>query len=244
MIPATELAALGYPVFPCLESKAPACPGGFKSAKSDPAGIAELWRRYPGPLVGIPTGEASGLAVLDLDAKHPEARKWWQGNQARLPLTRTLRTRSGGLHLYFRHSPGLLCSVSKIAVGVDVRANGGYVIGWHLAGLPVLCDGPLADWPEWFVPPERQRLQRVPEPSNVPVDKRAGALLRVILAAKEGERNSCLFWAACRMAELVQAKQVSASNGRALLIRAGMDSGLTAIEAERTVKSAFAALGF
>jgi hypothetical protein len=35
-------------------------------------------------LVGVATGAASGIDVLDLDRKHPEARAWWTANRSRL----------------------------------------------------------------------------------------------------------------------------------------------------------------
>jgi hypothetical protein len=149
---ARSLATKGVPVFPCLETKAPACPQGFKSASTDTDQVYELWRLYPGTLIGTPTGVA--FDVLDIDAKHPEVRDWWAENRAWLPETRTHRTRSGGLHLLFQADPDRRCSVGKIAKGVDVRACGGYVIWWPAAGLQVLCDAPLAQWPGWLAPPK------------------------------------------------------------------------------------------
>jgi len=147
---AHALAAEGVPVFPCLETKVPACPHGFKSASTDPDQIDHLWLLYPGTLIGTPTGVA--FDVLDVDAKHPEARDWWA--ESRLPATRMHRTRSGGLHLLFRPDPDRRCSAGKIARGIDVRASGGYIIWWPAAGLPVLCDAPLAPWQGWLAPPK------------------------------------------------------------------------------------------
>ncbi len=58
----------GYKVFPCrVHDKRPTCPHGFRQASNDPAEIARLWRRYPGGLIGIATGQASGIDVLDID---------------------------------------------------------------------------------------------------------------------------------------------------------------------------------
>jgi hypothetical protein len=89
----------------------------------------------------MPTGEPSGIAVLDIDVK---GLAWFDARH--LPLTRMHQTRSGGLHLLFRHAEGLRNSASAIAPGIDVRASGGMVIYWPREGLPV-CDAPLADWP-------------------------------------------------------------------------------------------------
>jgi hypothetical protein len=135
------------PVFPCLANKKPATPHGFKDATADPPAIEGLWRSHWGPLVGLPTGERSGLDVLDIDL---DGLSWFGRNSGRLTPTRMHETRSGGRHLFFRHRPGLRCSTSKIDVGIDVRADGGYVIWWPAAGGRVLCDVPPAEWPRWL----------------------------------------------------------------------------------------------
>jgi hypothetical protein len=93
-------------------------------------------------LVGMPTGEPSGIAVLDVDDL--EGLAWFDAQH--LPLTRLHQTRSGGLHLLFRHPPGLRNSASVIAPDVDVRADGGLIVWWPRQGLEV-CDAPLAEWP-------------------------------------------------------------------------------------------------
>jgi hypothetical protein len=43
------------------------------------------------------------------------------------------------------------CSTSRVASGVDVKADGGYVIDWSREGLPVANAGLLAEWPEWLL---------------------------------------------------------------------------------------------
>jgi Bifunctional DNA primase/polymerase, N-terminal len=84
---ALELAARGYPVFPCSDpSKKPTTPNGFKNASTDPEEIRRLWRDHPGGLIGLPTGNAIGLDVLDLDfGRHQEAQDWWRENRHRFP---------------------------------------------------------------------------------------------------------------------------------------------------------------
>jgi excisionase family DNA binding protein len=144
--------ALGLPCFPALPDKRPATPHGHHDATADPAALPELWRRHPGALVGVPTGEPSGLDALDIDApRHPEAADWLAAHHDRLPPTRTHRTRSGGLHLLFQHEAGLRSTASRIAPGIDTRAIGGSIIWWPAARLPVLCDVPPARWPEWLL---------------------------------------------------------------------------------------------
>ncbi len=157
----SKSAALGghpLPVFPVRDDKRPACPGGFHAANADPKLIDELWRRWPAPLTGVPTGEITGFDVLDID---PAGLDWWQRHRDRLPPTRMHRTRRGGLHLLFGHTLGLRCSAGALASGVDVRADGGFVVWWPAAGFEV-DDRPLADWPEWVL----AELQRGRRPST------------------------------------------------------------------------------
>ena len=235
----------GWLVLPVRADKAPACPGGFKSASKDPDAIAELWRRWPAPLIGIATGEASGVAVLDLDAKHPEAVRWWRANEKRLPETRAFRTRSGGLHCYFRHSPGLRCSTGRPVPGLDVRADGGYAVCWYAAGLECLDHAAPAPWPAWLANEIWQ--PRPPAPAPVAVtrrprgsaDRALAGVLRVVETAAEGERNSRLHWSTRRLAE----RGVPEGEALALLVPAAIAAGLPAVEARRTVASAMRSAG-
>jgi len=120
---ALELARAGLAVFPCAHNKIPTTPHGFRDASADGETVQALWRRHGGSLVGVRTGAASNLAVLDVDAKHASAKQWWADNRQRLPPTRTHRTPGGGLHLIFAHAEGLRCSTSKLARGIDVKAE-------------------------------------------------------------------------------------------------------------------------
>jgi hypothetical protein len=237
---ALDLAAGGLPVFPCNLSKRPTCPTGFKAAIEDPVSVRELWRLYPGPLVGVPTGSQSGVDVLDLDSKHEPARSWWERNRYRLPSTTTVRTRSGGLHLYFAHAVGLRCSTAKLDLGVDVRADGGYVIHWPSARWPVLCDVAQSQWPDWLL----NRLMtmsaprgHVPQAVGILDDRRLSGLVRAVARALEGERNDTLFWAACRLGDAVRAGDVAEDFGADVLERAAARCGLQQAEARRTIAS-------
>jgi Bifunctional DNA primase/polymerase, N-terminal len=157
----------GWHCFPCLANKVPACPRGFHAATNDPATLMDLWRRHPGPLVGVATGPRSGVVCLDIDcgegkANAASARAWLEDNEYRLPRTWRHETQSGGIHVLFKHTPGFRCSTSLIAFGVDTkgeaRANkdgaavdGGYFIFWPAAGTRVLVCASLAPAPQWLI---------------------------------------------------------------------------------------------
>lgn len=146
---ALALADRGIPSFPCLASKAPACEGGFQAATTDKPTLRALFASGA-PLIGVPTGAASGMDVLDLDPRHGSD-AWWTENEKRIPFTLTHTTRSGGKHMVFKHQPGLRCSASRIAPGCDVRADGGYVVWWPAAGCPEWLDDDPQPWPVWLL---------------------------------------------------------------------------------------------
>jgi len=205
--------ATRLPCLPCSAQKTPAIPGpgGHKHATSDPAALRALWQRYPGPLVGVRTGEASGLSVFDIDrAKHPEAEIWLSAHRNRLPTTRIHQTRSGGLHFIFRHVPGVRNSQGRLATGVDTRGEGGYAIWWPAADCLVLCDAPPAPWPQWLLeviwPPLPRTARGTPAllSSDTQVLER---LARRVIHTPEGQRNSMLFWAACRVGKAIRLRR-------------------------------------
>jgi hypothetical protein len=259
---ALDLASHGYSSFPCWANKRPATPRGFKDATAHPEQLRALWSLHPGDLIGVSTGFFSGVDVLDIDAKHIEASQWWGTHRDRIPATRVHRTRSGGLHLLFRHAPGVRCSVGRIALGIDVRGDGGYAIWWPTAGLPVLQDAPLAAWPAWLLaqlsPPTRPASARTilsdpaqlsPPPAfariTLPDDYELTRWVRLVAGACEGERNKIAFWAACRVSEMATSGRLSCSGTTAVAViaEAAVRAGLPRTEADRTARSGLEAGG-
>jgi hypothetical protein len=149
-----------YPVFPCRQkeeivngetrkSKSPLISGGFKSAKDKSTVVSRWWGQWPDALVGVPTGRRTGLVVVDID---PEGLAWYEAHRAKLPKTQIHRTHRG-LHLLF-HDPltdQVGSSTSKVAPGIDVRGDGGYIIWWPAHGCPVENEGILAEVPDWLL---------------------------------------------------------------------------------------------
>ncbi len=147
--------ALGAPVFPLQADKRP-MPGsrGFKDATTDPERIRAMFAHPLAALIGLPTGPVSGVVVVDVDVKGgAPGREWLDENWPRLPDTRLVYTPSGGMHLYFAQPEGVrvVNSQGRVAPGVDVRGDGGYVC---LGGdyMPADDTTPPAEVPEWLLP--------------------------------------------------------------------------------------------
>jgi hypothetical protein len=135
---ALQLASKRKHIFPCRPgAKEPLTRRGFKDATTDPDSIRRWWNDNPDANLAIATGADSGLVVLDVDmdidkGKDGEATlAALEREHGRLPGTLTVRTPRGGRHFYFKHPGGDLrvqCSTDKLGSGLDVRADGGYVI--------------------------------------------------------------------------------------------------------------------
>jgi len=103
---AERLTCRGIPVFPCAPGeKRPLTVHGFQDASADREAVDRWWRRWPDANIGIPTGAASGVDVVDVDIHSPGTgfpaferarRSGFVAGWAWL-----VRTPSGGVHAYF-----------------------------------------------------------------------------------------------------------------------------------------------
>ena len=74
---------LKLPVFPCVEtpdekgkvSKRPYIKGGFKSASRDFEQIRRWWAQHPNAMIGVPTGQETGIFVIDIDQSEEKMAK-------------------------------------------------------------------------------------------------------------------------------------------------------------------------
>lgn len=106
---------------------------GVLGASANPETIQVWFNAWPQANVGIATGPASGLWVLDLDVKPGkngiESMKAWEAQNKPIPTTAAVRTGSGGLHLYFKYpQTKVIGNRTNILPGVDCRGEGGYVV--------------------------------------------------------------------------------------------------------------------
>ncbi len=232
----------GFELFPAeINGKRPAVPRGFKSATAD---LRTLWNWLAGDgfacNLATPTG-APGNDVLDVDQRGEAG----SGFPALNRLKRAgllsgayllVGTPGDGLHLHFAGTGQR--SGRLTAEHLDFKAAGGYVLlpPSRVDGRPyVLRDrrpatGAVLDWEackQLLKPPGPERVWVGPRrPGNV-------AHLPAWLAQQaDGNRNSGLYWAACRAAE--------AGNEAVLgeLADAAVQAGLDRGEALRTIASA------
>lgn len=173
---ALRYAEFGYPVFPCRRgSKKPITEHGFKDASTDPARIEAWWREHPTANIGI---AAEGLLVVDIDG----ADSPWPGDPDRsadlASAGAVAQTPRGGRHYLFRRPAGVnwTCSAGRIARGVDVRTDGGYIVAapserWQGAyqWLPGL---ELEDRPEQLPEPPAWLADEL-DRASAPADDRA-----------------------------------------------------------------------
>jgi predicted P-loop ATPase len=212
---ALNLALIAIPVFACRPDKRPVTKNGFLDATTDPAAIRTMFAIPAAQLIGVPTGVASGFDVLDFDYRHG-AEAWETANQHRLPETRVHETMSGGRHLLFKHDPQVRNSAGRIAPGIDVRGEGGYVIMPPSPGYRIISDADVAEWPEWLLTPglvlpkpaaERPISSGVFSPvSDERFEKWIVSILRNVAAAREGEKH----WILLKSATILGGMQAEA----------------------------------
>lgn len=121
---AQQLGRRGFRVHP-LKAKDQPYTRYSQTATSDPDAIARLFAPFPHALIAIATG--GGLVVVDDDRGMPEP-------DYSMPETLVARTANRGWHYYFQCSTPVRNSAGKIAEGVDVRGEGGYVVAPPSAG--------------------------------------------------------------------------------------------------------------
>ena len=251
---ARNLASADVPVFPCLpEGKRPLTHRGFLDASSDAAQITAWWSHTPNANIGIPTGAASGVVVVDVDVHGPTDGRlaWKRAAEAGLVSGAgvLVRTPTGGTHAYFAVTPGTeQRSWQAAAAGVDFRGDGGYIIAppsqrmidgsterYRIADIAAHSVGTVdAARLRDFLDP-RPVVPRRAKGTSVVVD---GKRLAAWVAGRgEGERNRGLFWAACRLAE----NGVSPAEALDALGAAAQSAGLGDREITTTVRSAYRA---
>ncbi|MEV5779897.1 bifunctional DNA primase/polymerase [Streptomyces sp. NPDC052287] len=273
---ALDAASRDWRVFPLIPGdKRPAVSDWETRATTDPDRITQAWTAGAFN-VGIATGP-SGLIVIDLDKpKHPgdtPPAAWAQhgvtdgadvlavlctGHSQPFPGdTYTVRTWSGGTHLYFLAPEGepLRNTAGDSARGlgwkVDTRARGGLVVGAGstVAGHPykVTHPRPVAPLPGWLA----DLLRPAPLPPQTPITValtghgRRTAFLRSaingeverVTGSGPHEHNNALYVAAVALGQLVSGGELGEADVTGWLLTAALQVGQGEREARRTIAS-------
>lgn len=208
---ARDYAQRGLAVFPVKKNKHPYTMHGVKDATTDLTVIREWWKRWPDANIGIATGTVSGgLIVIDQDIDDGTGvngvisfQKWCREKNVKEPDSWLAITGRGGYHLYLKsaHASEFKNSVALLE-GVDIRADGGYVI----APPSVHQNGRAYTWE---YPPDEYQLETVPEEierqllakRNSGRDGSGEPAAEYVVPAiiKNGERNEALFKLTCSL---------------------------------------------
>jgi putative DNA primase/helicase len=176
---ALQYARLGWKVFPlhtvyegictckqpgCTsEGKHPVNKGWQDDATTDEARITKIWTSNPYYNIGIATGRASGIFVLDFDKKDGglDTLEQLQDEHGTFTTLEVI-TGSGGKHFYFKMPPEVdFGNRVKMLPGTDIRSNGGLVAAppsmhksghryeWETSSYP--WENEIEEAPEWLI---------------------------------------------------------------------------------------------
>ena len=222
----------------------------MQSATTDAETIKSWWAAAPRANVGLRCGPESGVIVVDIDPRNGgEATILAHRVQGRtFPHCPKVKTANGGLHLYFRWQDGIPNSGKKIGAGVDLKAQGGYVVA------PPSIVGPSSSGPggpyTWLVTPAQVPPPRLPiwlttlvKPAlRAPLDfsqpAKSGAIGAWLRGQRNGNRNNALYWASHKMREEIERGHRQRGGAVGELLSAAMAIDLPLKEAQATIESA------
>jgi len=184
--------------------KHPRTMNGLKDATDDPEQIKRWWGMWKDANIGVATGKVSNLLAIDVDPRHDGwegLRAWFERASAVFPPTLEAITGSDGSHYCFQMPDvDIRNSQSKLGQGVDVRANGGYIVAspsLHASGKRyqwATTEATLDHLPypflKDFITPERRHYS---ESTSEASPAWTGGTI------PDGERNGTLWRHACAM---------------------------------------------
>jgi hypothetical protein len=227
----------------------------WQQVAPDAAQLIRLWRRRPRANIALITGAVSGVVVLDIDPRHggDDSLAKLERQFGDVPWLAVVETPSRGWHVYLQHPGGKVSlSAGKLGPGLDVRGDRGVAMlppsrrgdgayRWAV-GSPANVP-PMPEWMPALVrpaeqpPAARRSLHTAAVGSDGSRDAaRLAGLLRTLQQAQEGQRNQTLYWAGCRLAEMLD--HGAPESWTDVLVRAGVAIGLDQREARDTVRSA------
>ena len=176
IIYAHAYALRGWRVLPIKPGeKRPPMGAWQKAATIDTAMIDKWWTElYRDHGVGVATGRASGIFVLDVDVAEDKAGDETladlEARYGALPDTPTVETPSGGAHYYFKIPDGIEIrndAGRRLGQGLDIRGEGGQVVAPPTARAVDAYEWVGETWrlepadaPRWLI----ERIAELPKP--------------------------------------------------------------------------------
>ena len=176
IIYAHAYALRGWRVLPIKPGeKRPPMGAWQKAATIDKAMIDKWWTElYRDHGVGVATGRASGIFVLDVDVAEDKAGDETladlEARYGALPDTPTVETPSGGAHYYFKIPDGIEIrndAGRRLGQGLDIRGEGGQVVAPPTARAVDAYEWVGETWrlepadaPRWLI----ERIAELPKP--------------------------------------------------------------------------------
>lgn len=251
--------------------------GWGETSTNDMGKILQFWTQIdPSANIGVAC-KPSQLLVIDLDTAKEDGNlqgtEWaymhdvfgarvdgedlwdemtWKAGAASEndPGTYTVRTGSGGIHLYYQWPEhwGIQSQASPVKGVIDVRGNGGQYGGYVLAEGSVTASGPYTSMevargpqiaPEWIrklvTPTPKVQTPRRQTGIRQPSAVSWSGLTEAVRNAGEGNRNNALLWAARSM----YSDGAPESEAMDVLGQAAGEAGLGYGEIEQTIRSAY-----
>lgn len=168
----------------------------YQKERASEETIRGWWGRWPDANVAIVTGAISGLVAVDADGEEgAEALRELEAKNDALPHTPESLTGGGGRHLLFAHPGGMIDNKVRIAPGLDIRADGGYIVAppslhvsgrtyaWELSAHP--DDVPPAPPPLWLLTTIAAAKTAAPSPKGQPA-----WVTKALRGVGKGKRNA------------------------------------------------------
>lgn len=233
---------------------------GFHSSTQDSAILMGWAQNYPNAQLAVATGPVSNNEIgLEYDPDHGGLESWTEllAEYGDLPLTRVDRSPSGGEHWWFRLPEGISSQNihGKLKRGIDIKADGGYMLVPPSTGYTTVVEAPVAAAPQWLVdfihrtmnpePTPRLRERKIADfdldDNSVKETAQATAKywLGRVVNAEDGVQNTLLYVAGRVMGSLVAYELADEEDALALLEEAAEEGGHPRYRALPTINSGF-----
>jgi len=228
---------------------------GFKDAKKNEGFIREWHKTWPNGNYGMPTGQISGVVVLDIDGDKGGEDSLAQliAENGSLPITPESLT-GNGRHILFKAPKEKIGNRANIKPGLDFRGDGGYIVvppsrhrngktyEWEVEHHP--DDIELAEMPDWLLKlvqnPKGESLQSQSNGNIRPVKNGKGILKAAcdrISQTKEGYRNDTLNKEAFTLGGYLPHGILKREEVETALLTAAQATGLKDDEIKSAIKS-------